>query len=98
MHTISLLQTSNFDKQIYQDYSRFKHGSKNIARKFGKDLANKIKNEGLFLEKESLVFYPAPFNNIPTASGRLFLRPDEYAYITTSVTVHGSSGTEGCYG
>ena len=71
MHTISLLQTSNFDKQIYQDYSRFKHGSKNIARKFGKDLANKIKNEGLFLEKESLVFYPAPFNNIPTASSAL---------------------------
>lgn len=34
-------------------------------------------------------------NNIPTVSGRLFLRPDEYAYITTSVTVHGSSGTEG---
>ena len=49
MHTISLLQTSNFDKHIYQDYSRFKHGSKNTARKFGKDLANKIKSENILL-------------------------------------------------
>ena len=57
MHTISLLKTDNFDKQIYQDYSRFKHGSKNIARKFGKDLANKIKSENIFSNGESLVFY-----------------------------------------
>ena len=71
MHTISLLQTSNFDKHIYQDYSRFKHGSKNTARKFGKDLANKIKSENIFSNEESLVFYPAPYNNIPTASSAL---------------------------
>lgn len=71
MRTISLLQTDNFSPEIYQDYSRFKHGSKNIARKFGKELAKVVKEHLSDYQERNLVFYPAPFNNVPTASSAL---------------------------
>lgn len=71
MYTISLLKSDSFESDIYKNYSRFKHGSKSIARLFGKQLANKIVDSCTFCEKESLVFYPAPYLNIPTASSAL---------------------------
>ena len=71
MYSISLIKSSEFSEEIYQDYSRFKHGSKSIARKFGRQLAQKISDECVFCDKESLVFYPAPYLNIPTASSAL---------------------------
>lgn len=71
MHTISLLQTDSFNAEVYKDYSRFKHGSKNIARKFGKNLAEEVRKELPNYQGRSLVFYPAPFNNVPTASSAL---------------------------
>ena len=71
MFSISLIKSSEFSEEIYKDYSRFKHGSKSIARKFGRQLAQKISDECVFCDKESLVFYPAPYLNIPTASSAL---------------------------
>lgn len=54
-----------------EDYSKFKFGSKTIARTFGKDLARKfwkqiIRDSGI---KGQLVVYPSPYNFIPTATG-----------------------------
>lgn len=69
--TLSLQKTDNFSLKIYHDYSQFKHGSKNIARKFGKYLAEGIKEEFKAYKDRSMVFYSAPFNNIPTASNAL---------------------------
>lgn len=64
MRTISLHKASNFDISFYQDYSKFKHGSKTSARKFGKQVAEIAD----FEPNSSLIFYPAPANNIVTAS------------------------------
>lgn len=71
MRTISLLKTDEFPKQVYQDYSRFKHGSKSIARQFGKQLAKKITEDNIFVKNENIIIYPAPYNNVPTASSSL---------------------------
>ena len=42
MKSYSMLQTSSFTEKQFSDYSRFKHGSKTIARIFGKTLAQKM--------------------------------------------------------
>ena len=71
MKSYSMLQTSSFTEKQFSDYSRFKHGSKTVARIFGKTLAQKI-GQDLFKEQnKSFIIYPAPFNNIPTASSAL---------------------------
>jgi len=64
MHSISLYKGDNFDLDFCINYSKFKHGSKTQARKFGKDVAKICE----FEERTNLIFYPAPFNNIHTAS------------------------------
>ena len=69
--TLSLQQADNFSKETYTDYSKFKHGSKSTARKFGKQLSDGIKEQFKAYKDRSLVFYSAPFNNIPTASNAL---------------------------
>ena len=53
------------------DYSKFKYGSKSIARKFGKDLARKFWKRCIRDSKptEQIVIYPSPYNFIPTATG-----------------------------
>lgn len=53
------------------EYSKFKFGSKSIARKYGKDLATKfwkrvIRDSGI---TEQFVVYSSPYNYIPTATG-----------------------------
>lgn len=70
MHTtLSLIKSDTFSEEIYHKYSRFKHGSKTVAREFGKRLAHAIKDN---LPKSSnIVVYPAPYNNVPTASSSL---------------------------
>ena len=60
----SAIQSDNFDSEFMHSYSRFKHGSKTVAREFGKFVANHV----TFEPNSNLVFYSAPYNNIPTAS------------------------------
>lgn len=43
--TLSLAQLNKFETEVFKNYSEFKHGSKNIARLFGKQLANHLKPE-----------------------------------------------------
>lgn len=64
MSTKSLYKGSDFHTSFYNDYSKFKHGSKTQARKFGKEVADVC----FFNENASLIFYSAPYNNIYTAS------------------------------
>lgn len=69
MNTLSITKSKTFPEDFYRDYSRFKHGSKTVARSFGKRLALEV---GPRLKDESsLVIYPAPYNNVPTASSAL---------------------------
>jgi len=53
-----------FDRQ---EYSKFKYGSKNLARKFGNQLFERFieDNPNLDLQKQ-IVVYPAPYYYIPT--------------------------------
>jgi hypothetical protein len=67
MKTISLIKSDVFTPQFYKDYSAFKHGSKNCARNFGEGVALVCD----FPENSTLVFYPAPYNNVPAASNAL---------------------------
>ncbi len=64
MRTISFHKGDNFKNSFYDDYSKFKHGSKTQARVFGKDISAVCE----FSEDSSLIFYSAPHNNIHTAS------------------------------
>lgn len=61
-----------FSEEDQRDYSRFKHGSKSVARRFGTELAREfVKTEEfqrILNSNKPLVICPAPFNNIPTAS------------------------------
>lgn len=52
------------------DYSRFKYGSKTVARRFGKVLAKRfwvqvLRNK---LPDKQIMVYPSPYNFIPTAT------------------------------
>lgn len=64
MRTISFYKGDNFTSDFYNDYSKFKHGSKTKARRFG-SLASQA---CVFKENSSIIFYSAPHNNIHTAS------------------------------
>ncbi len=64
MLTISLHKSNKFSEEFFDNYSKFKHGSKTQARNFGKEVAAKC----IFKPKQSLIFYSAPYNNIHTAS------------------------------
>lgn len=57
------------------DYSRFKYGSKSIARRFGRELADKFVESDTFKNMfealsnpRGVLIYPAPYNFIPTAT------------------------------
>lgn len=54
-----------------KEYSRFKFGSKSIARKFGKDLARKFWRQIIRDNRPdtSIVVFSSPYNFIPTATG-----------------------------
>lgn len=67
MREITLLKTDTFKDEFFVNYSKFKHGSKTQAREFGRQLANVCD----FPEKSTLVFYAAPYNNVPAASNAL---------------------------
>lgn len=71
MHSISLLKTDKFEEQTFIDYSQFKHGSKTVAREFGKKLADHTKGEFERFRNKTIVFFSAPHGNIPTASNAL---------------------------
>lgn len=64
MRTISSPPDKEFRESFIKDYSKFKHGSKTIARQFGKDIAEICD----FPADSKLIFYSAPHNNIHTAS------------------------------
>jgi len=64
MRSISLYHGDNFSSEFYVNYSKFKHGSKTQARQFGRDVAHVC----AFEENSNLIFYPAPYNNVCTAS------------------------------
>jgi hypothetical protein len=67
LKTISLLKQDTFPADFYKHYSAFKHGSKNSARSFGEQVAAVCD----FPENSTLVFYAAPYNNVPAASNAL---------------------------
>lgn len=57
------------------DYSRLKYGSKSIARRYGRELANSLLESEQFAtflpalaNPKGVVIYPAPFNFVPTAT------------------------------
>lgn len=53
-----------------EDYSKFKYGSKTVARKFGKILAKRFWTQVLRhrLPTKPIMVYPSPYNFIPTAT------------------------------
>lgn len=58
-----------------QDYSRFKYGSKSLARRFGRELADRLLNSETFTSllpalanPYGIVIYPSPYNFVPTAT------------------------------
>lgn len=59
---------SILDSKVFDNYSKFKYGSKTIAKKFGEKLARTIKSEIL---PKNLIIYSAPYLNLKTASGAL---------------------------
>jgi hypothetical protein len=66
MLTISLHTADSFSESFYDNYSKFKHGSKTQARIFGRSCAEVFPMD-CFKDK-TIIFYPAPYKNIPTAS------------------------------
>lgn len=73
MLEISYLESRNFPTEFYEDYSKFKHGSKSIAREFGKNLSSVFLRDEVLaqIDNKNLTIYSAPFLNIPTASNAL---------------------------
>lgn len=67
--TLSILIDDNMAKLNAHYYSRFKHGSKSMARFMGQQLA-KVVSPSLKPDS-SIIVYPAPYNNVPTASSAL---------------------------
>jgi len=60
------------------DYSRFKFGCKDVARKFGKELASKFIKSDLFINQldnfkqgQQIVVIPSPYQFIPTATSAM---------------------------
>jgi hypothetical protein len=55
---------------LKEDYSKFKHGSKTVARQFGKIMAKRFWNQVLKnnLPDKQIIVYPSPYNFIPTAT------------------------------
>lgn len=53
-----------------KDYSKFKHGSKTVAREFGKILAKRFWVQVLRHDPpdKPIVVYPSPYNFVPTAA------------------------------
>lgn len=51
---------------LANEYSRFKYGSKSIARKFGKSIGEMLTQ--MLTENKQYVVVPAPYNFIPTAT------------------------------
>lgn len=66
------IKIENFNQQDKSDYSKFKHGSKSLARKFGKQLAKSFVNteefDNIVKSGKNIVICSAPHNNIPTPS------------------------------
>lgn len=61
-----------FTSSDKSDYSKFKHGCKSLARKFGKELARTFiaseEFKNIAAQNKTIVVCSAPHNNIPTAS------------------------------
>lgn len=89
MLTISLHKTDKFTPEFYEAYSKFKHGSKTQARSFGKQVANVVSFDGY----KNLVLYPAPHNNIPTASSSF--KDYFLSYIASDLADQGISVKQG---
>lgn len=72
--TNDTLDTYSFGFQP-QEYSRFKYGSKSLARRFGRELAERLFNSAQFPDflpmlsnPQGVVIYAAPYNFVPTAT------------------------------
>lgn len=87
MHLISsAIQSKSFEPEFMDKYSRFKHGSKTIAREFGRLMADNV----AFPQDSSLIIYSAPHNNIPTASNVFkdyFLADMSYHFYASNIQV-----------
>ena len=68
-NTLSLIQKDEFTDIELSEYSKFKHGSKTIARSFGKALS-KVVGQSI-LPEQDIIIYPPPFNHVPTAGSAL---------------------------
>ena len=88
--TLSLRKADTFSEDTFRDYSEFKHGSKNVARSFGKKLALHLESGFQKYKDRNLVFYSAPYGNIPTASNSLkdyFLSASSLAFLDNNITI-----------
>lgn len=65
-HSLHLIQGVEFIPFEPSDYSKFKYGSKSIARKFGRELGRMLARR-LPIDRQ-IVVIPAPYNFIPTAT------------------------------
>lgn len=70
----SILPSYDFGFQP-QEYSRFKYGSKSVARRFGRELAERFVHSASFPDllpllanPRGVVIYAAPYNFVPTAT------------------------------
>lgn len=68
-NTLSLIQKDKFTDIELSEYSKFKHGSKTIARGFGKALSEVVGQR--LLPEQDIIIYPPPFNHVPTAGSAL---------------------------
>lgn len=78
-HHIELPSTTTLTSYEFgfqpQDYSRFKYGSKSIARRFGRELAEQFFGSArlaallpMLSNPKGVVIYAAPYNFVPTAT------------------------------
>ena len=70
LHTILSLEELGF---VPEEYSKFKHGAENIARKYGYELAEKFISNcfSKTYDGNPIVILPSAYSHIPTASFRM---------------------------
>lgn len=66
-HTIRSADSLPFSAALY---SKFKYGSKDVARRFGKDLGNHVISKGVFekITDREIMVIPSPYYFVPTAT------------------------------
>lgn len=77
MNTVSVHQINDQNNLPFskEEYSKFKFGSKSIARKYGKELFEKVKIEIIKeysqIDPQQIVVCSSPYNHVPTATNAM---------------------------